>query len=102
MARNDKAVVPPLPEDRPEAVAVRAPRALPMPPEAIVNLYSVAHDQQNGAPILRIRARADGDEITIDAQTGRLLSVRAANGKLMAWPNAAISTQGTQLPAKSS
>jgi len=62
-------------------------RPLPQPPAidppgtpiALNNsasFYSVSYSHENGTRVVKIRVVADGDELIVDAQTGRLLETR--------------------------
>jgi len=82
---TDSPVSPPGPPGTPEAIAVaHAPitsepvglrRALPTPgPE--VTLHSVAYAIENGTRVVKIKVVETGDELIVDAATGRLLEAR--------------------------
>ncbi len=82
---SDPPGTPPGPTDGTEAVAVaHVPvalepggprRALPMPgPE--VTLHSVAFAIENGTRVVKIKVVETGDELVVDAATGRLLEAR--------------------------
>ncbi|HEX3150831.1 MAG TPA: hypothetical protein VHR66_22325 [Gemmataceae bacterium] len=56
-------------------------RPLPEPPPGTVgatkkNVYSVAHAVENGTQVVKIKVTPAGDELIIDANTGRLLETR--------------------------
>jgi len=56
-------------------------RLLPQPPEGARgtgkdNVYSVAYAVENGTPIVKVRVTQSGDEMIVDAATGRLLETR--------------------------
>jgi hypothetical protein len=68
----------------------RPPRGLPVPVALDVNedpdpIPLVARDNFDGVPVLRIRAGSEGDDIIVDAATGKLLAVRDNRGKLTRW-----------------
>ena len=56
-----------------EVAVVR--RALPLPPPG-AGIHSVAFTVENGTPVVKIKVVPDGDELVVDAQTGRLLEAR--------------------------
>lgn len=85
--RRDEPPAPPAQEAQQQFVAAR-PRVLPQPPIASPLLYSVTIENSAHGQILRIRARENGDELIVDAASGKLLSVRDANGKTVPVPNA--------------
>ena len=67
----------------------RPVRALPAPPIALEGengLPMVAHDHFDGVPVLRIRTVDEGDEMVVEAATGRLLAVRDNQGRVTLWP----------------
>ena len=91
--REDKPLVPSMPNASPDAVAQSRIRFLPPPPDAAEAIsdapsmcYSVVSEQRDGAQVLRIRTHAEGDELIIDAITGRLVAVRDSKGKTIARP----------------
>jgi hypothetical protein len=51
---------------------------LPSPPPFPVggNLHTVSYGVENGTKVVKIKVVADGDELIIDAGTGRLLETR--------------------------
>ena len=50
---------------------------LPRPPSVHdAELHTVAYGVENGTPVVKIRVKADGDELIVDANTGRLLETR--------------------------
>jgi hypothetical protein len=51
---------------------------VPLPPglQNTSSLYSISFTQENGTRVVKIRVVADGDELIVDAQTGRLLETR--------------------------
>jgi len=56
-------------------------RFLPQPPANTIeagknNVYSVAQAVENGTPIVKIKVTPSGDEIIVDAATGRVLETR--------------------------
>lgn len=61
---------------------VSAPRrVLPQPPPDTIgagknSVYSVAYAVENGTPIVKIRVTQTGDEMIVDAATGRLIETR--------------------------
>jgi hypothetical protein len=62
------------PVDLPSAVV---PRVLPpIPVEHPANLHSVAYGFENGTAVVKIKVVAEGDELIIDANTGRLIETR--------------------------
>jgi hypothetical protein len=69
-------------------------RMLPRPPidmaAAIDNVepthFSVVSEERDGVQVFRIRTHGDGDELIVDALTGRLLAVRDSKGKITPWP----------------
>lgn len=68
----------------------RPVRALPMPAIALAEAENgvpmVAHDHFDGVPVLRIRTVEEGDEMVVEAATGRLLAVRDSQGRVTLWP----------------
>jgi hypothetical protein len=50
-------------------------RQLPMPPAGLT-LHSVAFTTENGTRVVKIRVVETGDELVVDAATGRLLEAR--------------------------
>lgn len=63
-------------------------------------LHTIVLEQRDGAQVYRIRAHANGDEMIVDAVTGRLLAVRDAKGKTTLWPMSPMN--GVESPQKSS
>lgn len=67
----------------------RPPRSLPVPVNVTVKEVElppiVARDEFDGVKVLKIRAQPAGDEILIEAATGKLMAVRDAHGKLTRW-----------------
>ncbi|HKB04142.1 MAG TPA: hypothetical protein VKD90_18105 [Gemmataceae bacterium] len=64
----------------PEAMEAPVPGArpqkfLPAPPDP-TGMYSVANDVEHGVRVVKIRVSADGDELVVDAETGRLIEAR--------------------------
>lgn len=53
-----------------------ARRVLPIPPSAGMNFHSVAYAVENGTRVVKIKVAADGDELVVDAATGRLIEAR--------------------------
>jgi hypothetical protein len=57
-------------------------RFIPKPPPLIpldaqsANLHSVAYGFENGTAVVKIKVVAEGDELIIDANTGRLIETR--------------------------
>lgn len=53
-------------------------RSLPaVPPcEQTAGLHTISYGVENGTPIVRIRVVPEGDEIIVDANTGRVLETR--------------------------
>jgi hypothetical protein len=53
------------------------PRVVPLPPpDAGTGLHTVTYAMENGARVVKIRVVPDGDELIVDAATGRLLETR--------------------------
>lgn len=70
-------------ELEPVEATVLRPRALPMPIAAQLDagvqqppLHGVTYGVENGTAIVKIRVVADGDELIVDANTGRLIESR--------------------------
>lgn len=91
--REDKPLVPSMPNASPDAPTHSRIRFLPHPidvAEAASDVpsicYSVVPEERDGAQVLRIRTHVGGDELIIDAITGRLVAVRDSRGKTIAWP----------------
>lgn len=68
-------------------------RILPQPPDTAVAVadvqngpWNIVTDMLEGIQIFRIRTHANGDELIVDAATGRLLAVRDQTGKTLSWP----------------
>lgn len=78
---------PGTPESPDEIVAIirnAGQRDLPRPTEGpAFAFHSVSFTEENGARVVKIRVRADGDELVVDMSTGRLISTRPS------WPTAA-------------
>ena len=57
-----------------------ATRLPPRPPFSVDpkhgNVHSIAYAVENGTPVVKIKVVADGDELIVDAVTGRLLETR--------------------------
>jgi hypothetical protein len=57
-------------------------RFIPSPPPPIpvevqsANLHSIAYGVENGTAVVKIKVVAEGDELIIDAATGRLIETR--------------------------
>lgn len=72
-----KTAVNPPPDNQP---ADRRGRVLPPPPPFVDpnmnNLHSVVYGVENGVPVIKITAVPNGDELIIDASTGRLIETR--------------------------
>jgi hypothetical protein len=57
----------------------RPSRALPPFPQGVdPNLHSVEHGVENGVPVIKIVVVPNGDQLIVDANTGRLLETRPA------------------------
>ena len=61
--------------DRPAAGA-RPAAVLPQPPADDDGMYSVTTDVEHGVRVVKIRVSAGGDELVVDAETGRLIEAR--------------------------
>jgi hypothetical protein len=46
------------------------------PPAPAGRVYSVTNDVEHGVRVVKIRVSADGDELVVDAETGRLIEAR--------------------------
>jgi hypothetical protein len=57
-------------------------RVLPRPPVDLVPDVNVVPEQLDGLQVLRIRTHAEGDEMIVDAATGKLLAVRNHLGRM--------------------
>ncbi len=69
-----------------QSAPVRA-RALPVPIDVVdPALYRIVLDKMDGKQVVRICTRENGDELIVDAATGRLIAVREPNGKTTLWP----------------
>jgi hypothetical protein len=55
---------------------LRAPMALPPAPDGSHGLHTIAFSVENGTRVVKIRVVPDGDELIVDAVTGRLLETR--------------------------
>jgi hypothetical protein len=65
----------------PDQPTRRPPRVLPLPDGADpagANLHSVEYGVENGVPVIKIVVLPNGDELIVDAKTGRLLESRPA------------------------
>lgn len=64
----------------PEEIDARPSRALPPPPVLVdpklANLHTIAYAVENGTVVVKIKVVPDGDELIVDASTGRLLETR--------------------------
>lgn len=81
------AEVPPPPSGPPTQVEAAPVRVLPLPPQA----EPVAHvipNEFEGQPVLSIKTAAEGDEMLVDADSGRLVAVRDAEGRVTRLPTA--------------
>jgi hypothetical protein len=61
--------------DDPRAVT----RQIPSPPpidDSVAGLHAVSYTIENGVRVVKIRVVPDGDELTVDVATGRLLESR--------------------------
>ena len=71
---------PGTPESPDEIVAIvrnGGQRDLPRPTEGpAFAFHSVSFTEENGARVVKIRVRADGDELVVDMSTGRLIATR--------------------------
>ena len=71
---------PGTPESPDEIVAIirnAGQRDLPRPTEGpAFAFHSVSVTEENGARVVKIRVRADGDELVVDMSTGRLIATR--------------------------
>ena len=80
--------------DDPKSEAALIKRTRPLPPmpvpflqdEAVLHSVQV-DEQEGGTQVYRIKAQENGDELTIDAKTGKLLVVRDRNGRIIPWSN---------------
>ena len=53
------------------------PRVIPLPPaDAPSGLHTVSYAMENGTRVVKIRVVPNGDELIVDAATGRLLETR--------------------------
>lgn len=60
----------------PEAAATpHVPRMVPRPVDD-VGVYSVTSAVEHGARVVKVRVTASGDELVVDAETGRLIEAR--------------------------
>jgi hypothetical protein len=59
----------------PAGELIVARRELPMPPTG-VGLYSINYTVENGTRVVKIKVAPDGDELIVDAVTGRLIEAR--------------------------
>jgi hypothetical protein len=73
----------PLPPDRPALALAEAPivpdqstARRPLPPRPEFTLQSVAYTTENGVRVVKIKVVDSGDELVVDAATGRLLEAR--------------------------
>ena len=57
------------------ADSVRSPRVIPRPPDD-GGLHSVTTAVEHGVQVIKIRVSAGGDELVVDAKTGRLIEAR--------------------------
>jgi hypothetical protein len=62
----------------PQALQMKLPpRVVPLPPADAPNgLHAVSYAMENGTRVVKIRVVPDGDELIVDAATGRLLETR--------------------------
>jgi hypothetical protein len=62
----------------PEVPATRLPpRTIPTPPpDTPLGLHAITYTVEHGTRVVKIRVVPDGDEIIVDAATGRLLETR--------------------------
>jgi hypothetical protein len=76
-AYRDRPAGPPPDAGRPDAVGNRA--TVPLPPgNGAAGLHSVVPAVEHGVRVLKIRVTPGGDELIVDAVTGRLLETRPA------------------------
>ena len=57
------------------AASARSARVIPLPPED-GRLHSVTTGVEHGVQVFKIRVSASGDELVVDAKTGRLIEAR--------------------------
>jgi hypothetical protein len=106
--RGDKPNIPPMPGTPPNAAISARVRMLPGPvSEAALAIddvhtthYRIVSEDRDGVQVLRIRTHAEGDELIVDASTGRLVAVRDCKGKTVPWPASPMSA--IEHPAKAS
>ena len=65
----------PAPGPAAPAVSAVPQRMLPLPPDP-TGMYSVLNDVEHGVRVVKVRVSADGDELVVDAETGRLIEAR--------------------------
>ena len=56
--------------------SIRPPGALAPMPDLSHGLHTIAYSVENGTRVVKIRVVPDGDELIVDALTGRLLETR--------------------------
>jgi hypothetical protein len=81
---------PPAPEA--PTTAARLARLLPQPTTDDRGVYSVTEAVEHGVRVLKVRVTAGGDELVVDAETGRLIEARPPR------PTAAPLTPGFLAP----
>jgi hypothetical protein len=70
---------PPAAENEAEVIAggiKLPPRTIPAAKDAPFALHTVSFSMENGTRVVKIRVVPDGDELIVDAATGRLLETR--------------------------
>jgi hypothetical protein len=67
----------PPPDGFVEQTHVLTKRLPPLPPDDIASgLHTISYAMENGVRVIKIRVVAEGDELIVDAATGRLLESR--------------------------
>jgi hypothetical protein len=78
---DDNVIVPPI-ADPDQAKFVRTASRIPQPQDALATfnthsgLHTVAYSVENGTRVVKIKVVESGDELVVDAATGRLLETR--------------------------
>jgi hypothetical protein len=103
--REDKPNAPSEPGTRPDAAAHKMIRVLPRPEtlvavDAVQPQCNIVAEERDGTQVLRIRTHEFGDELIVDAVTGRLVAVRDSMGRTISVPMPPVT--GAEHPAKSS